>query len=186
MRSATQLSADARVCGARALAAEIFNQHRGRLLAIARRNSSNSDQAEEALQDALLLFITHFDPDGSAPAMAWLTLTLKRRCWALYRRRVRERSPRPSGDRQGEFFEARVAEERPPPEELVERRELLVTARAQLTALKPHERRALLLLGLGYSYREICERTGWTYTKVNRCIAEGRASLRASSAEQSE
>jgi DNA-directed RNA polymerase specialized sigma24 family protein len=33
-------------------------------------------------------------------------------------------------------------------------------------------------LALGYSYREIAERQGWTYTKVNRCVAEGRAALR--------
>jgi DNA-directed RNA polymerase specialized sigma24 family protein len=31
---------------------------------------------------------------------------------------------------------------------------------------------------LGYSYREITEMTGWTFTKVNRCSAEGRARLR--------
>jgi DNA-directed RNA polymerase specialized sigma24 family protein len=30
----------------------------------------------------------------------------------------------------------------------------------------------------GYSYREIGEITGWTHTKINRCIAEGRARLR--------
>jgi RNA polymerase sigma factor (sigma-70 family) len=183
VRSATQLSADARVCGTSALAAEIFNQHRGHLLAIAKRNSSNGEEAEDALQDALLLFITHFDPDGSAPPLAWLTLTLKRRCWALYRRRGRER---PSADRRSERFEALVAEQRPRPEELVERREMVVTARAQMATLKPQERRALGLLGLGYSYREICELTGWTYTKVNRCISEGRASLRALSAESAE
>ena len=26
----------------------------------------------------------------------------------------------------------------------------------------------------GHSYQEICELTGWTYTKVNRCLTEGR------------
>jgi len=44
--------------------------------------------------------------------------------------------------------------------------------------LKRDERRALSLLAFGYSYREICEQTGWSYTKVNRCLAEGRATLR--------
>ena len=29
----------------------------------------------------------------------------------------------------------------------------------------------------GYSYAEIQELTGWTYTKVNRCMAEGRKSF---------
>ena len=50
--------------------------------------------------------------------------------------------------------------------------------RSHLAKLKPSERRALSLLALGYSYREICEQTGWSYTKVNRCLAEGRAALR--------
>ena len=34
--------------------------------------------------------------------------------------------------------------------------------------------RCLLLRAEGYSYEQICEITGWTYTKVNRCLSEGR------------
>ena len=49
-------------------------RHRARLLAIARRNSANVEDAEEALHDAFILFIDRFDPDGEAPALAWLTL----------------------------------------------------------------------------------------------------------------
>jgi hypothetical protein len=48
-----------------------------------------------------------------------------------------------------------------------------------LQRLKPHEITALVLRAEGHSYREICERTGWTYTKVNRCITEGRRSFLA-------
>jgi hypothetical protein len=43
-----------------------------------------------------------------------------------------------------------------------------------MARLKPDERTALLLKAEGYSYREISERQGWTYTKVNRAISEGR------------
>lgn len=64
------------------------------------------------------------------------------------------------------------------PDELLEATEQTELARTLINQLKPNERRALTLLALGYSYREICNITGWTYTKVNRCIAEGRASLR--------
>ena len=35
----------------------------------------------------------------------------------------------------------------------------------------------MLLLAEGYSYRQICEQTGWSYTKVNRCLTEGRQAL---------
>jgi DNA-directed RNA polymerase specialized sigma24 family protein len=44
--------------------------------------------------------------------------------------------------------------------------------------LKANERLAIVLQAEGYSYAEICELCGWTYTKVNRCLAEGRATLR--------
>jgi RNA polymerase sigma factor (sigma-70 family) len=44
--------------------------------------------------------------------------------------------------------------------------------------LKPREREALVLQALGYSYKEIAEATGSTYTAVNRRLTEGRARLR--------
>jgi len=43
-----------------------------------------------------------------------------------------------------------------------------------MSRLKPQELRCLLLRADGYSYKQICEETGWTYTKVNRCVTEGR------------
>ena len=67
------------------LAGQIYDAHRSRLLAIAKRNCDSGGQAEEALQEAFISFIEHFDPATEAPPLAWLTLTLKRRCWALYR-----------------------------------------------------------------------------------------------------
>jgi DNA-directed RNA polymerase specialized sigma24 family protein len=52
-------------------------------------------------------------------------------------------------------------------------------ARRRLAKLKPNERTSLGLLGAGFSYKEIASKCGWTYTKVNRCIKEGRAALAA-------
>ena len=37
--------------------------------------------------------------------------------------------------------------------------------------------RALWLKAQGHSYNEICALTGWSYTKVNRCLTEGRRSF---------
>jgi DNA-directed RNA polymerase specialized sigma24 family protein len=48
----------------------------------------------------------------------------------------------------------------------------------RLRSLKADQRTALVLQAAGYSYREIGERRGWTYTKVNRCVTEGRRALR--------
>jgi RNA polymerase sigma factor (sigma-70 family) len=64
------------------------------------------------------------------------------------------------------------------PAERAERAEAIAEARAALAALKANERLAILLQAEGYSYAEICELCGWTYTKVNRCLAEGRERLR--------
>ncbi len=66
----------------------------------------------------------------------------------------------------------------PCPAERAERRERALARARVLQRLKPDERRALVLRAEGYSYAEICEMNGWTYTKVNRCLAEGRARLR--------
>jgi len=43
-----------------------------------------------------------------------------------------------------------------------------------LRALKHDEALALMLKAEGFSYQEIGSRLSWTYTKVNRCITEGR------------
>lgn len=64
------------------------------------------------------------------------------------------------------------------PAERAERHEWALAKARSLHRLKPDERRALVLRGEGYSYAEICELTHWTHTKVNRCLAEGRARLR--------
>jgi RNA polymerase sigma factor (sigma-70 family) len=161
------------------LAAQLYETHRARLLGIARRNCGDGEIGEEALQDAFLLFIDHFDPGSGSPPLAWLTLTLKRRCWAIYRHR---RALRPLGAGRPEGAAAPPGEPVDPrrsPAELAEAREALRNRCARLAALRPTERRALGLAALGYSYREICELTGWTYTKVKRSIYEGRESLGA-------
>ncbi len=162
------------------LAEQICASQRGLLLAIARHNSACVADAEESLQEAFILFLDRFDPDGAAPPLAWLTLTLKRQCWDRYHReRILQREgaalspvvPRGTGPQS-------VADHRRRPDELAELHDAVRRVRAELATLKPDERRALGLLALGYSYREIGEITGWTRTKINRCVAEGRAVLR--------
>src|SRR3954469_22068818 len=49
---------------------------------------------------------------------------------------------------------------------------------AALASLKPAETRALVLQAAGRSYRDIEAENGWTKTKVNRALTEGRAALR--------
>jgi hypothetical protein len=63
------------------------------------------------------------------------------------------------------------------PEERVLASDRVARSAEALHGLKPQEVRALWLKALGHSYEQICEVTGWTYTKVNRCLAEGRKSF---------
>lgn len=164
------------------IAEELYQQHHDRLLALARRNTSSADDAEEALHDAFLLFIHHYDVSDGSPPIAWLTLTLKRRCWAIYKaqRRVALAPPPRSADEESEDdLLEQIPDSGQLPDEAAEQAETVALVRRQLARLKPAERRALALLALGYSYKEIVKITGWTYTKVNRCIREGRATLRS-------
>ena len=165
---------------ARELAVGLYREHRGYLLRIARSNTKSMAVAEEALQEAFISFLRSFDPGRGAPPLAWLTLTLRREC---RRRQGREKWDRRAGQEreQGEDVPGFVMESIPSratgPEERIAERD---HAQRQLAHLKPDERSGLGLQAAGFSYKEISARRGWTYTKVNRCITEGRAALRRS------
>ncbi len=157
------------------LAESLYRERREYLLAIARRNCGRDADAEEALHDAFAAFIEHYDPGDGAPALAWLTLTLKRRCWRIRQEAWDAAPPQPA--RNGEDVIAEKTAERSqsgPEERVVD----LEEARRRLRALKANQRAAIGLQAAGLTYREIGERRGWTYTKVNRSITEGRAVLR--------
>jgi DNA-directed RNA polymerase specialized sigma24 family protein len=158
----------------------LLARHRGTLERQAIRHSKRPEGAEEALQDACVQFLAHFDGDSIEHALPWMLLTTKRCAWAIVqveRRMPAERlSPTDWSDRDEQRRTAR--DERPDPSALAVRRAEQDETVRRFEALKPDERTALILLGLGCSYREIGELRGWTYTKVNRCITEGRAALR--------
>jgi len=160
------------------LAEQLYRERYEYLLRIARKHAANREDAEEAVQFSFSALIEKYDPAGGSPPLGWLTLTLERRCWAARRRAHLDRSAgqESAPDSAGRSF---VAESIPcgdtGPEQLIE---LIDHARTRLAALKPAERRTLSMIAAGYSYTEIGQVTGWTYTKTNRCAAEGRAMLR--------
>jgi hypothetical protein len=63
------------------------------------------------------------------------------------------------------------------PEERVLTADRTTRAAEALRRLKPQELRAIWLKALGHSYAEIGEVTGFSATKVNRCLTEGRKSF---------
>ncbi len=141
----------------------------------ARRFSLCADDAEDAYQRAVEIMLTRSPPADPGQLIAWMQVVTRRE--ALRLRRSRERLLDPRTD-DGEGSLDRIPCHRPDPHEQLERRERIADAVRLLNRLKPHERLALVLQAHGYSYDEIRDLCGWTYTKVNRCLAEGRARLR--------
>ncbi len=162
------------------LLTEVLQRSEHLLQRQAHRHAEHQDDADDALQSAYLLFIERYN--GLGEPLAWLYTTVKREAWAIRRRgsRQKERSLMYEADgNEGEFdLSELLPTDAAGPAESLQRNELLAERRRDLAALKPDERRALWLQALGLSYVEICEATGWTHTKVNRCLSEGRAALR--------
>jgi RNA polymerase sigma factor (sigma-70 family) len=145
------------------------------------RHSDNPESAEEALQDACLQFLRRYEGRPGVEALRWMQTTTKRCAWAISRRERRRPalalSTTDAIDEQVEVVA--VPDERPGPAAAAERREDHQGTVSAFEQLKPDERTALILLGLGCSYAEIGELRDWTHTKVNRCVSEGRAAIRA-------
>ncbi len=142
------------------------------LVRYARRFCHSRDDAEDACQRAVELLVRHNRRIEEEWALAWLRTVAKHEAFRIGRARRRiEPVEEEVLDRVNPAVAATV-------EDLCERIDLRERARRELPRLKPQERRALGLLAAGHSYREICAITGWSYTKVNRCIREGRAALR--------
>ncbi len=161
----------------REFAERLLREHGSRLRAIARRNSINADDAEEALQRTLLIAL-RADPGMPGHPLAWATTVLKREAWGIRRERTR-RIQQPAAGREEEHDQlAQLEAKGPLPDEAAERAERVRAFRRAFDSLKPQEREMLLLIGAGLTYEEIEERRGYTHTKINRCIAEGRAALR--------
>jgi RNA polymerase sigma factor (sigma-70 family) len=142
----------------------------------ARRYSLCLDDAEDAFQRAVEILLTKAPDRRPSELAAWMQVVTRREALAV--RRSRERLLLAGGGPEDDPV-ARLACERPGPADQAELRERVTAAARALTALKPDERLAIVLQAHGYSYAEIGELCAWTYTKVNRALAEGRARLRA-------
>lgn len=163
--------------------AEALADGRQALRSQAARHARGAADAEEVLQDACVEFLRYYDGEAGEHAIRYLMLAVKHRAWALARRAEREsvaavESMTTDVLKPGKPHLA-LSCGRPGPADRAERREALREFCAAWSMLKPDQRTVLLLFALGYTYREIAARQGWTYTKVNRCLVEGRAALRA-------
>jgi DNA-directed RNA polymerase specialized sigma24 family protein len=130
------------------------------------RHAGNPADAEDALGDACVSFLTSYQgPDGDE-ALFWMLTVVKRRAWAIKRRRSQSDSL-PVGvlgcsDRWSSGHDS------------VD----IIALEEALQLVTADQRSALLLVASGVTYREIERKCGWTTSKVHRCIRDGRARLR--------
>ena len=160
-------------------AVELLGAHTAALRRVARRYSLCPDDADDAVQRAAEILLTKAPALEHDRLIAWMVVVTKHEALAV--RRSRDRLLAGStwaGDGVLDPLDS-LPSELPGPRERAERSERLREARRALASLKANERLAIVLQAEGFSYAEICELCGWTYTKVNRCLAEGRAALRA-------
>jgi RNA polymerase sigma factor (sigma-70 family) len=161
-------------------AVETYARHQSVLRRTARRYSLCADDAEDALQRSLEILLRKAPTDDPRELIKWTQTVVKHEALAV--RREREQilagpaalPPEP----EAEDWVALLPTTSAGPAERAERRESIARSREALRALKPHELRALTLLAEGYSYVEIGEITGFSHTKINRSLAEGRERFR--------
>jgi RNA polymerase sigma factor (sigma-70 family) len=152
---------------AEARVARVLERHGAALQATARRYSLCADDAHDAVQRGLEIYLRRLATVEEATEGAWLRTVVRHEALAVRR----GRGEAAGGD---ELLES-VPADRRSADEGAATREHLDRAGEALGRLKHDEARALLMKASGHSYQEIGERLGWSYTKVNRCISEGRA-----------
>src|SRR4051794_41188434 len=151
------------------LVVETITRHAAALLRTARRHSACADDAHDAYQRALEIFLTRAGRLRRETVVNWLHQVVKHEALAIRearRRLVASEDVEPDGH---------VAT----PEERVVAIDRTQRAAEALSRLKPQEAQALWLKAQGLSYQEIAERQAWSYTKVSRCVSEGRKAFLA-------
>ncbi|MDQ3678722.1 MAG: sigma-70 family RNA polymerase sigma factor [Actinomycetota bacterium] len=136
--------------------------HADSLLRTARRHSLCVDDAQDAYQRGLEIFMRHAERLDPGRAGAWLHTVVKREAKSIRRSRQKLVG---STDVDLDAHESRRF---PTPEEQLLSFDMVNRSAEALQRLKPQELRALWLKAQGHSYSDIGAITGWSYTKVMR------------------
>jgi RNA polymerase sigma factor (sigma-70 family) len=161
-------------------AIEMIAAHEATLKRTARRYSLDLEDADDAYQRALEIVLTKAPTTDARELIRWTQTVTKHEALALRQSRERLLGHGGRGASGGPDADpvSLIPATGASPEEQVERREAIARGREALRALKPAELRALSLLAEGYSYAEIGELTGFSQTKINRVLTEGRNRFR--------
>ncbi len=161
-------------------AIETYSRHEASLRRTARRYSLCVDDADDALQRALEILLRKAPSEDLRELIRWTQTVVKHEALAVRRERERILSGPAAAraERDREDWVALLPAAGAGPAERAERQEAIARSREALQTLKPQELRALTLLAEGYSYAEIGAITGFSHTKINRSLAEGRERFR--------
>jgi RNA polymerase sigma factor (sigma-70 family) len=155
------------------LVVRTIREHAPALLRTARRHSLCADDAHDAYQRALEIFLKRASTVDPATADRWLHVVVKHEAMAVRQARLELVGTEEAA------LDAAAADGAEGAEDRVLRWDRLSRSAEALQRLKPQELTALWLKASGMSYAEIAARQGWTYTKVNRCVTEGRRAFLA-------
>ncbi len=151
-----------------AAAVELATSGAGPFRRTARRYSICAADADDAYQRSLEILLTKAPTADRSELRPWLHTVIKHEALALRRQRERTVAPEDPGT------DEPIASTARDPEETAGDRERLRHTAEALGTLKPSEVQCMVLKALGYSYDEISQRTGFSWTKVNRSLTEGR------------
>ncbi|HWP32606.1 MAG TPA: sigma-70 family RNA polymerase sigma factor [Solirubrobacterales bacterium] len=167
--------------GRRRAALEMVSRYEHSLKRTARRYSLDTEDVEHAFQRALEIVLTKAPTTDPRELIRWTQTVIKHEALAVRRNRERLLGLASGSDRATLPHDpvAQLPATSAGPAEQAERREDLARTREALQALKPAELRTLTLLAEGYSYAEIADITGFSLTKINRSLAEGRERFRS-------
>jgi hypothetical protein len=142
--------------------------HAESLLRTAHRHSLCDDDAHDAYQRGLEIFVRRARTLDPERASRWLHVVVKREAWAV-------RQGRADVVASDDFdFDRHEAVHLASPEEQTLSADRVTRAAEALQRLKPHEVQAMWLKALGNSYDDIGAATGWSKRKIERCLVEGR------------
>jgi RNA polymerase sigma factor (sigma-70 family) len=141
------------------------------LLRTAYRYSLCADDAHDAYQRGMEIFMRRARTLDPALANRWIHVVVKHEAMEVRRTRSQHVALEEID------FDRHEAPDVSSPEERVLSTERATRAAEALRRLKPQELRTMWLKALGHSYAEIGQATGYSHTKVNRCLAEGRKSF---------
>jgi RNA polymerase sigma factor (sigma-70 family) len=150
----------------------LFARHGDLLGRVARQYSLCADDAQDAVQRALEIYMRRADSLDPSTELAWLKVVVKHEALAVRKARAGVASEDVDLDAVPAVAQLSI-------EERLESAERVSRSAEVMRRLKRDEARALMLKAEGLSYVEIGERLGWTYTNIKCPLGPSARSLQS-------